>query len=498
MELFFLLGERVVMKKFFKLKENKTNVSTEILAGLTTFFAMAYILFVAPNILGSTGMPTQAIFLATILASVVSTLIMALFANVPYVQAPGLGLATFFAYTVVLQLGFSWQQALALVFLCGLINVTITVTKVRRMIIRSIPEVLQHAFGGGIGIFVAYIGIKNAGFLKFITDQDGIVSINGAAYQSNLTHFKHGISSIVSNGNVTPSLINFNQVAPLLALVGLVLTAFLVIKNVKGAILIGIITTTILGIPLKVTQLSNISGNSLFESVRKLRTTVGAAFGSQGMGSLFNDPGRMLLAIMTIFAFSLSDIFDTIGTFIGTGKRTGIFSKQDEKEFFNGHGFKSKMDRSLFSDAIGSVVAAIFGTSNVTTFVESSAGISVGGRTGLTSLTAAVMFLLSSLLAPVIAIIPDAATAPALIIVGIMMMGAFKNIDWSNLEDAIPAFFASVFMALCYSISYGIAAGFIFYLAVKLAKRKFSEIQPMLVVCTVLFILNFIVLAVIE
>ncbi|KRM88601.1 NCS2 family permease [Liquorilactobacillus vini] len=486
------------MKKFFKLEENKTNVSTEILAGLTTFFAMAYILFVAPSILGSTGMPTQAIFLATILASVVSTLIMAVFANVPYVQAPGLGLATFFAYTVVLQLGFSWQQALALVFLCGLINVTITITKIRRLIIKAIPEILQHAIGGGIGIFVAYIGIKNAGFLKFITDQAGIVSINGTTYHANLTHFKNGVTSVVSNGGVTPSLINFNQAAPILALIGLILTAFLVVKKVKGAILIGIIATTLLGVPMKVTQLSAVNNNSLLMAFHQLGTTFGAAFSQQGMGSLFQDPGRFLLALMTIFAFSLSDIFDTIGTFIGTGKRTGIFSKQDEKEFFNGHGFKSKMDRSLFSDAIGSVVAAIFGTSNVTTFVESASGIGVGGRTGLTSLTAAVMFLLSSLLAPVIAIIPDAATAPALIVVGIMMMGSFKNIDWTNLEDAIPAFFASVFMALCYSISYGIAAGFIFYLAVKLAKGKFSEIHPMLVICTGLFILNFVVLAFIE
>ncbi|MFT8447031.1 MAG: NCS2 family permease [Liquorilactobacillus nagelii] len=486
------------MKKFFKLEENNTNISTEVLAGLTTFFAMAYILFVAPSILGTTGMPTQAIFLATIIASAVSTLIMALFANVPYVQAPGLGLATFFSYTVVLQLGFSWQQALALVFLCGLINVTITVTKIRRLIIRSIPEVLQHAIGGGIGIFVAYIGIKNAGFLKFITDQSGISSINGLTYQKSMTHFKSGISSIVSNGSVTPSLINFNQIAPILALAGLAITTYLVIRGFKGAILLGIIITTILGIPLGVTKLDAATGNSIATAFSQLGATFGAAFGSKGMGSLFNDPSRFLLAIMTIFAFSLTDIFDTIGTFIGTGKRTGIFSKQDEQEFFNGHGFKSKMDRSLFSDAIGSVIAAICGTSNVTTFVESASGIGVGGRTGLTSLVAAVMFLLSSFLAPLIAVIPDAATAPALIIVGIMMMGAFKNINWSDLEEAIPAFFASVFMALCYSISYGIAAGFIFFIVVKVAKKKFTEIHPMLVVCTCLFILNFVVLAIIE
>lgn len=483
------------MTRFFKLKENNTSVSTEITAGLTTFFAMSYILFVAPNILGKTGMPTQGIFLATIIASVVSTLIMALFANVPYVQAPGLGLATFFTYTVVLQLGFSWQEALALVFLCGVINVTITLTKIRKMIIKSIPEVLQHAISGGIGMFVAYIGIKNAGFLKFTTDSSDILTVNNHPFNQATTHFSHGIQSIVSGSGITPALINFNQAGALVALIGLLIMAFLMIKNVRGGILIGIILTTLIGIPFGVTHLSLAHAPSLAESFKELGVTMGAAFGPHGMVTLFDHPGRLLLAIMTIFAFSLTDIFDTIGTFIGTGKKSGIFSQADEKEFFNGKGFKSKMDRSLFSDAAGSIVAAVCGTSNVTTFVESASGIGAGGRTGLTSLTAAVMFALSSLLAPVIAIIPTQATAPALIIVGIMMMSSFKDINWSNLEDAIPAFFASVFMAICYSISYGIAAGFIFYLLVKICKKKFNEIHPMLVICTILFILNFVVLA---
>ena len=486
------------MSNFFKLKENHTNVSTEITAGLTTFFAMSYILFVAPNILSKTGMPTQGIFLATIIASVISTLIMALFANVPYVQAPGLGLATFFTYTVVLQLGFSWQEALALVFLCGIINVLITVTKIRKMIIKSIPEVLQHAISGGIGIFVAYIGIKNAGFLKFTSDASDIVSINDHPFSQAATHFSNGIQSVVTGSGITPALINFNQSGALVALIGLIIMGILMIKNVKGGILIGIILTTIIGIPFGVTHLGLENMTSLTESFKQLGTTFGAAFGSKGMIALFNQPGKMLLALMTIFAFSLTDIFDTIGTFIGTGKKSGIFSKEDEKEFYNGSGFKSKMDRSLFSDAAGSIVAAVCGTSNVTTFVESASGIGAGGRTGLTSLTAAIMFALSSLLAPVIAIIPTEATAPALIIVGIMMMSSFKEINWSDLEDAIPAFFASIFMAICYSISYGIAAGFIFYLLVKICKNKFKEVHPMLVVCTLLFILNFVVLAFIE
>lgn len=216
------------------------------------------------------------------------------------------------------------------------------------------------------------------------------------------------------------------------------------------------------------------------------------------MGALWSHPGRLLLAVMTIFAFSLSDIFDAIGTFIGTGMRSGIFTTTDHQALDQGTGMNNKMGRALIADAAGSIIAAIFGTSNVETFVESASGIGAGGRTGLTSLTAAVMFALSSLLAPVVAIVPDAATAPALIVVGVMMMASFANIKWADLEDAIPAFFAAGFMALCYSIAYGIAAGFIFYIFVKLAKRKVKEIHPMMWICTALFILNFIVLAIIE
>ncbi|MFK5705402.1 NCS2 family permease [Ligilactobacillus sp. LYQ139] len=486
------------MNKLFKLRENNTTVSTEIVAGLTTFFAMSYILFVAPNILGTTGMPRQAIFLATIIASVISTLVMAFFANVPYVLAPGLGLATFFAYTVVLQLGFTWQQGLALVFLCGVIDVLITVTKIRQLIIQAIPPVLQHAIGGGIGLFVAYIGLKNAGFIKFIVDKAGITSINGVPYHPAVTHYAGGVHSFVANSSATPALVNFNHAAPLVALLGLLIMVVLLMWNVRGAILIGIIVTTIIGIPFGVTNLHVAAGASLGTAFHQLGSTMGAAFGAQGMGALWSHPGRLLLAVMTIFAFSLSDIFDAIGTFIGTGMRSGIFTTTDHQALDQGIGMNNKMSRALIADAAGSIIAAIFGTSNVETFVESASGIGAGGRTGLTSLTAAVMFALSSLLAPVVAIVPDAATAPALIVVGIMMMASFANIEWANLEDAIPAFFAAGFMALCYSIAYGIAAGFIFYIFVKLAKRKVKEIHPMMWICTALFILNFVVLAIIE
>lgn len=486
------------MEKFFKLKENGTTVGTEFIAGLTTFFAMSYILFVNPSILSQTGMPFQAVFLATIIATVISTLIMGLFANVPYALAPGMGLNAFFTFTVVFGLGFSWQEALAMVFICGLFNVFITVTKVRKSIIKSIPVSMQHAIGGGIGIFIAYIGIKNANLLSFLSDSSTITSINNAPFNAATEAYNGGIFSVVTNGGIVPSLVNFTQPDALLAVIGLIITVVLLIKNVKGAILIGIIATTILGIPMGLVNLGAIdfASNSLSASFSDLGVTFMAAFGPQGMGSLFGNPEKLPLVLMTIFAFSLSDTFDTLGTFIGTGRKTGIFSAEDERLLEDGSGFSSKMDKALFADAIGTSIGAIFGTSNTTTYVESAAGIGVGGRTGLTAVATAVLFLLSTLLAPLVGIVPAAATAPALIIVGVMMLSSFADVKWNDLEEAIPAFFAGVFMALSYSISYGIAAGFIFYCIVKVTTGKAKEIHPILWVATALFILNFIILAI--
>jgi len=467
------------MEKLFQLKANKTNVSTEFMAGLTTFFAMSYILFVNPSILSQTGMPFQAVFLATIIASVIGTLVMALFANVPYAQAPGMGLNAFFTFTVVFGLGYTWQEALAMVFICGLINIFITVTRIRKMIIHSIPESLQHAIGGGIGIFVAYVGLKNAELFSFTIQAD---PVNGA----------------VNGNSVVPALAYFNSPAIILAVIGLLIATVLVVANVKGAILLSIIITTIIAIPMGVVDLSAINwqDNSVGATFESLGTTFGAAFSADGMGSLFSDASKIPQVLMTILAFSLSDTFDTIGTFIGTGRRTGIFSKEDEDALEDSKGFNTKMDKALFADAIATSIGAIFGTSNTTTYVESAAGIGAGGRTGLTSVFTAGFFALSVLLSPVIAIVPAQATAPALILVGCMMMASFKDINWADLEDAIPAFFASVFMGLSYSISYGIAAGFIFFTLVKIVKGKPREISPIIVVVDILFILNFIILAV--
>lgn len=485
------------MDNFFKFKENNTTFSTEIMAGLTTFFAMSYIIFVNPAILSLTGMPSQAVFLSTLIAAAIGTLVMGLFANVPYAQAPGMGLNAFFTYTVVFALGFSWQEALAMVFICGIFNILITITKVRKMIIHSIPMSLQHAISGGIGVFVAYIGIKNSGFLQFTSEPGNIQTINNTPFDASATTYEEGITSIVSGGGIVPGLVNFTSPGSLLALFGLIITVILLVKKVRGAILIGIIATTILGIPMGIVDLSGISNpaNSLGSAFSELGITFGAAFGSEGMMSLFSDLSRLPLVLMTIFAFSLSDVFDTIGTFIGTGRKTGIFSQEDELALDNSNGIKTKMDKALFADAIATSVGAVFGTSNTTTFVESAAGIGAGGRTGFTSVVVAALFLLTSLFSPLVAIVPGQATAPALIMVGVMMMSSLLEINWNDLEEAIPAFFASIFMGLAYSISYGIAAGFIFYIIVKAAKHKTKDVHPILGLSAALFVLNFLILA---
>lgn len=473
------------MERFFKLKEHGTNARTETLAGLTTFFTMVYIIFVNPAILGLAGMPKEAVFVATVIATVVGTLVMGLFANVPYALAPGMGLNAFFTFTVCFALGFKWQEALAIVFICGIINIIITVTRLRKTIIKSIPKSLQYAIGGGIGMFIAYIGVKNAGFLKFTSDP------------GKNTVLPDG--TVIADSSIVPALVNFSQAAAILALIGLVITVLLLVLKVRGAILIGIIATTIIGIPMGVTDLSpfkDFDFNQILTSIGSVKETAFALFGNPGLGSLFSDGTRVFLVIITVFAFSLSDTFDTIGTFIGTGRKSGIFDEDDEKALESGKGFASRMDKALFADSIATSVGALFGTSNTTTYVESAAGIEAGGRTGLTSVVTAIAFLLTLVIAPFIGVVPAAATAPALIVVGIMMMESMGKIKWDSFVEAAPAFLTAIIMTFAYNISYGIAAGFIFYCLVKIITGKAKEVHPILYGATVLFLLNFIVMAV--
>jgi len=371
------------MEQFFKLKENGTNITTEIIAGITTFFAMAYIIIVNPNTLSQAGMEWGAVFLATIISAIIGTLIMGLVANVPYAQAPGMGLNAFFVYTVCFGLKFTWQQALSMVFVCGLLNIFITVTRIRKYIIKAIPVSLQNAIGGGIGIFIAYIGLLNAGAINFAA---GVPAM-----------------SVIS----TKALILF--------IIGLVLIVILTVMEVKGGILIGIILTTLIGIPMGITKTGDTV--NFAEALSALPTTFGVIFTAEGLPALFSDAAKLPLVLITIFSFSLSDTFDTIGTFIGTGRRSGIFSAEDEASLESGKGFSSKMDKALFADATATSIGAIFGTSNTTTYVESAAGIGAGGRTGLTSVVVAICFAVSAFLASFISAIPSVATAPALVIV---------------------------------------------------------------------------------
>ncbi|NLM01729.1 MAG: NCS2 family permease, partial [Treponema sp.] len=443
------------MKKFFKLDENGTNVRTEVIAGITTFFTMAYIIFVNPNILSLTGMPWDGVFVATILAAVIGTLVMGLVANVPYAQAPGMGLNAFFTFTVCFALGFTWQQALALVFICGIINILITVTQIRKSIIKAIPKSLQYAIGGGIGLFITYIGIKSANFIKFTADAPNFLS--------QIPDESGNLATIVIDGGIVPALVNFTDKHAQLALIGLVITIILMLLKVKGAIIIGIIATTLIGIPMGITTLGG---------DRYSVTAISETFFKLDFSGLFSDPSRIFIVLTTILAFSMSDTFDTIGTFIGTGRKSGIFDDKDEIALFSGKGFESKLDKALFADATATSIGALLGTSNTTTYVESAAGIAAGGKTGLTSVVVAILFIICLFLTPIAGVVPAAATAPALIIVGVLMMEAFGKIMWDDLEEALPAFFTVIFMAFSYSISNGIAAGFIFYVITKIVKGK--------------------------
>jgi xanthine/uracil permease family protein len=471
------------LDKLFKLKENGTTVRTEILAGLTTFFAMSYILFVNPAMLSQTGMPAQGVFLATIIGAVAGTLMMAFYANLPYAQAPGMGLNAFFTFTVVFSLGYTWQEALGMVFICGIISLIITLTKIRKTIIESIPGSLRAAISAGIGVFLAYVGIKNAGLLKFSIDP-GTYTVAGESVEK-------AQSAITANSSATPGLVAFNDPAVLVALVGLAITVFFVVKGIKGGVILSIFATTVVAISVGLVNLSfiDLSQNNIGTAFKELGEIFGVAVGPKGLGALFTDTARLPQTFMAILAFSLTDIFDTIGTLIGTGEKVGIVASSGENHE------SERLDKALYSDLIGTSIGAIAGTSNVTTYVESAAGIGAGGRTGLTALVVAICFAISSFFSPLLAIVPTVATAPILIVVGIMMLGSLKNIEWDDLTEAIPAFFTSIFMGFSYSITHGIAAGFIMYALVKTVKGQAKEVHTMIWILDALFILNFVSLA---
>lgn len=448
-----------MLDRIFKLKENNTKVSTELIAGLTTFMAMSYIIFINPAILSDAGMEYSAVYMATIVASIVGTLMLGLIANVPYVTSAGLGLNALFTYTICGTFGFTWQQALAMVFICGLLNVLITVTNIRKKAIKAIPEFMQEAITVGIGLFVTYIGLKSSGIIEFAV--------------SNVS------AGIANAADVVPQLAVFGKAEVILSLIGLLITGFLVAKKVKSAYIISILLTTVMGLFMGVTQIPDFSNYEILPSMEP-------TFLKLDFVGLFNAKAGIITVIMTLFTLVISDLFDTIGTFVGTGKKAGIF-KIDE----NGN-LPKNLERALACDSLATTCGALFGTSNLTTYVESTVGIDAGGRTGLTAVSAALCFALSLFLAPVVACVPMSAIAPILMFVGVSMIESIIKIDWKDTLVAIPAFFTIVMMTLSYSITTGIQFGFIFYILVSLASKKGKEVSPIIYVFTALFIVDFI------
>lgn len=448
-----------MLEKIFKLKDNKTTVFTEFVAGLTTFMAISYIIFINPSILSQTGMDYNSIYVATILASAIGTFFIGVIANVPYVQSAGLGLNALFTYTICGTLGFTWQQGLAMVFICGVINVLITITSVRKRVIKAIPEWMQDAITVGIGLFITYIGVKSAGLLEF--------SVSGVN------------NGIAAAGGVVPQLATFNNASVIVALIGLFITGILVSKKVKNSYLLSIILTTIVAFIFGVAKLPDFANYTLIPSLEP-------TFLKLDFAGLFTAKAGIVVVIMTIFTLVISDLFDTIGTFIGTGKKSGIFKIDKEGNM------PANLEKALVCDSSTSIVGALLGTSNVTTYVESSVGIESGGRTGLTAVFAALCFLLSLVLAPIVACVPMAAIAPVLIFVGLSMIENIVKIDWKDMLIAIPAFFVVVMMPLSYSITTGIQFGFIFYVIVNLVNGKGKKVSPIIYIFTILFIIDFI------
>lgn len=447
-----------MLERVFELKKNKTNVMTEVIAGVTTFMAISYIIFVNPLVLSNTGMDYNSVYVATIIASMIGTMILGIVANVPYVQSAGLGLNALFTYTICGTMGFTWQQALAMVFICGIINTVITFTSVRKRVIRAIPEFMQDAITVGIGLFITYIGIKSAGLIEFSVSYVN----NGIAYAS----------------DVVPQLATFDSSEVILSVIGLIITSILVSKRVKNSYLISIIITTVIGFFLGVSSLPDFSNYSFIPSLEP------TLFKLDFIG-LFSAKGGIIVVFMTIFTLVISDLFDTIGTFVGTGKKSGIFKIDKDGNM------PDNLEKALVCDSTTTIIGALLGTSNVTTYVESSVGIEAGGRTGLTAVVAGLCFFVSLFLAPIVACVPMAAIAPVLIFVGVSMISNIVKIDWNDMLIAIPSFFIIVMMPLSYSITTGIQFGFIFYIIVNLVNGNGKKVSPMIYLFTLFFIIDF-------
>lgn len=437
-----------MLSSFFRLKENNTSVKKEVLAGLTTFSTMAYILVVNPVILSKAGMPFEAQITATALAAAIGTLVMALYARLPIGLAPGMGLNAFFAYTIVLGMGYTWQFALTAVFLEGVLFILLSLLRIREAIIDSIPINLKHAISVGIGLFIALIGMVNAGIIETGMTHVGNNQLDGV---------------IVKLGNI-------KSAGPIVAIVGLLISAVLMVKNVNASLLIGIIVAAVVGIPLGITKLPA-NGH-----VISLPPSISATFMKLEFSKVFS-----IDMLVILFTLLMVNLFDTVGTLIGLCSKAGMLDS---------NGKIPNAKKALLADAVGTTCGALLGTSVVAAYVESASGITSGGRTGLTSFTVAIMFILSLFFAPVFIAIPAAATAPALIIVGMLMMSAVKEIDFSDITEAVPAFLAIVMMPYSYSIAEGITFGMLSYVFLKILSGRYRQISPIMYMLTVLFLVS--------
>ena len=456
------------LEKFFHLKENNTDVKTEVMAGITSFMTMAYILAVNPNILSAAGMDHGAVFTATAVASFLGTLCMALFANYPFALAPGMGLNAYFAYTVVLGMGYSWQVALAAVLTEGLIFILLSVCNVREAIFNAIPLPLKRAVSVGIGLFIAFIGLQNAKIVISSATLVSLFTLDG--YNQTL----NGVTATFQDAGITV----------LLAILGVIITGILVVKNVKGNILWGILITWLLGV---ICQFAGLYVPNPEVGFYNLLPDFSNGISIPSLAPIFGKfsiSGVPILEfVVIIFAFLFVDIFDTIGTLIGVASKADMLDKDGKLPRIKG---------ALMADAVATTAGAVLGTSTVTTFVESASGVSEGGRTGLTSLTTAVLFLLSLFLSPIFLAIPSFATAPALIIVGFYMLGAVSDINFKDASEGIPAFICIAAMPFFYSISEGIAMGVISYVAINAISGKGKKVSVAMYILAVLFILKYI------
>ena len=437
-----------MLEKLFHLKDKKTNVKTELIAGLTTFLAMAYILAVNPSILGESGMNVQSVFMATAISAGIASIVMGILANYPVALAPGMGVNALFTYTVVFTMGYSWKAALAAVFVSGIVFLVISVTGLRKMIINAIPKQLKLAIGAGIGFFIAFVAFMNSGI-------------------------------IVASSSTGVTLGDLTQPTVLLAIIGILVTIALVIKKVPAAVFVGMVITAVIGLVLGFMGFEGMPAlPSQFITTDFTMDTFGAF--SQGFGELFADPFN---AFVIIFSFLFVDFFDTAGTLVAVGNRCGLVNEEGELE---------NAEKALLADSVGTVVGAVLGTSTVTSFVESSSGVEVGGRTGLTACSTGILFFLSILISPIVlSTATSAVTAPALVVVGMLMAQQLGGIDWDDFISTASGFVTVIVMILSYSIANGIALGFITYSVAMAASGKAKKVSPIIWILDIIFVLYF-------